>query len=1352
MTTPDGRLAELAERLRALGGEPSARELAEALWLARYVAPAAVRSDPAPAAPRPEDDHPAEAGPDPCGQGAAPDPPAPDRPDARTLLHADRPRPADRGAGPPGGDSAGAVRVRVPMATALPQPLALQRALRPLQHYRPPVRAAALVLDEQATAEEAAETRLLLPVLRATDRREARLRLLMDVSTSTGVWDTALEELRQICAGLGAFREVAAHYLREDADGTLVAGTARHGGRAVRAADQLRDPTGRQLTLVLSDCAGPLWRSGRMQRLLHHWGQAAPVAVVQPLPQRMWRRTHLPALPGTLRRREGLGARLEFTPADGGRPPGALPVPVLAPTRTALGTWARLLAGSTGLALPAPAAWVHADHPATPPRAPRAEPDAEVLVRAFRRTASRQAVQLAVTYSAVPLLLPVMQLVQRAMQPQSGPTVLAEVLLSGLLERGTQDEWYEFRPGVRELLLRLLPPGDAFLVLKHCGDYVDRHFGRRARNFPALALNRLTGNSTPPPNDDTGVPVPDAFAEVSALVLDRFVASAPQPPARSVDVMYLVEEEQWALWAADALGAAGAEVELRPVYGGPRELPHVLEQWLDQHPRVHVVLLLGPAGAEAIGPLRALVERHTDRVFPFATARPATGAQPAGTDLVTRLWDLTAAEAERRLLARSGRTVPATRTPAPLPAAEPRVRPADPWADPVTEVPEAALAGVRESLAPDRLDAACVVVGPSAEAKAELAAQYVRRHGAEYDIVWWMGDVGPETRREELGRLGVEFGLPARGGLESRLAELSHVLRDNAVKWLLVLADWDDPEAGTHLPEGGHTLVTSARERWPRTFDVVRMELPALADASVRRVLVRVAGADGVTCTGFFVAPGIVVTSARMLGPDGIVTVTTADGDRHTARPGRAVGELALYEVRGAPEAPGLWLSDRPDTRPEDVTVYAAPGRATQARAEGSPGTRHLRLRDAPAVHEGIGGPVLSRVDGSLVGVVTEPGRGVRVEALRELCEQGAEGADLWHAIVRQADRPDTTGQPARKRHLYVSLARLEPPPDPGTVERLTDPEGKLPRPLHRPRSWRDGAGHLYALASEDAVVRYAARIRDHLAARRATKGHFLLQQWLDREVAGLSEQERRRVLGGATGCRITVEVSQGRLAYDWKLHAVQGGTSLHRAGGRLHGPRDTPVTLLENSLRTALGQADTSRRRPVVEYRLPESLLWTAVVDDWTPNLALRAECTVYVRGLTTYRGTRHAPRRDAVRRGPLTALRPAGDLSRVRMLLAEAPPGAVPLLCPHTGRGRPAHLLDEVRSLGCPLILWSRAERHRDCADLYDQVERELARSVSGPELLARLRGLWIRQVFGDDKRGSIKHLTVYYDPPAG
>ncbi|MYR47189.1 hypothetical protein, partial [Streptomyces sp. SID5910] len=45
MDAPDGQVGELAERLRALGTEPSAREIAEALWLARYVSPAAMSAE-----------------------------------------------------------------------------------------------------------------------------------------------------------------------------------------------------------------------------------------------------------------------------------------------------------------------------------------------------------------------------------------------------------------------------------------------------------------------------------------------------------------------------------------------------------------------------------------------------------------------------------------------------------------------------------------------------------------------------------------------------------------------------------------------------------------------------------------------------------------------------------------------------------------------------------------------------------------------------------------------------------------------------------------------------------------------------------------------------------------------------------------------------------------------------------------------------------------------------------------------------------------------------------------------------------------------------------------------------------
>ncbi|WP_279616372.1 SAV_2336 N-terminal domain-related protein, partial [Streptomyces atriruber] len=441
--------------------------------------------------------------------------------------------PVEDGGGP---ERPGGVPVQVPAAAVLPDPLALQRALRPLQRYRPPVRPVPRDLDEPATAERAADTGLVVPVLRHARRREARLLLVMDLSTSTVVWEQALGELRHVCERSGAFREVQVQFLHESDEGRPgYAATARPGA-ALQDPGRLSDPTGSRLTLVLSDCAGPMWRAGRMQRLLYRWGSLAPVAVVQPLPQRMWRRTHLPASRGRLHRWEGPAGHLEFEPAGGvpaARRRRHIPVPVLALRRSSVEGWARLVSGATGQSLEAAAGLAEAEHgPSSAPVRARQEVGGAERVRAFRRSASPAAWQLAVYLSAVPTILPVMQLVQRAMLAGSGPEVLAEVLLGGLLKRSERADdpevlAYQFLDGVEEELIGHLAQDDARLLQKHCSDYLERRFGRSVHNFPATAV-ALLGDAGEPvqpagTGPDTDHPGLRAFAEVSGEVLRRFL-------------------------------------------------------------------------------------------------------------------------------------------------------------------------------------------------------------------------------------------------------------------------------------------------------------------------------------------------------------------------------------------------------------------------------------------------------------------------------------------------------------------------------------------------------------------------------------------------------------------------------------------------------------------------------------------------------------------------------------------------------------------------------------------------------------------------------------------------------------
>ncbi|MFI6810399.1 SAV_2336 N-terminal domain-related protein [Streptomyces luteogriseus] len=551
----DRSLAELIDRLRGSGLRTDAESIADAVWLARWMGPS-TRSAPS------EDgatvvDGPRSSPP----EGAPSEWPADSQPPPPGLLlpspAVDPPRHV-----PP---------VAVPQRGPLPGVDGLQRELRVLQRYRSGASSRRFVLDEAATAEHSARAGLTLPVLAPTTRRTASLQLLIDSSSSMVVWEQVAEEMLQVLSRTGAFRDARMHWLHQSPDGRPVVAAGRSGDRP-RPVEGVVDPTGGRFTLVITDGAGPLWRGGAGQRLLHRLAaQSAPVAVLQPLPQRLWRRTTLLPRPGKLHMSGPDGGRCTFVPDDGDSPlEQGLAVPVLPLSPQALGRWARWVSGVGPRSVRGAAVEVLRDHPATP-RGSERRLAAEDRVDRFRSGASPTAQRLAVHLAAAPLVLPVMLGVHRMMfRSATGPSPLAEVLLGGLLSHanpaGTEGEtWYDFAPGVRELLLERLAKDEAVLVLKFCSDYVERHFGRQPPNFTALAAAQLSGTDAPPvaefrpsaPGRPTGVPAP--FAAVAAEVVRRFTTdrlrTAPVPDeqlaaARELLARYVREEDGRALWTA----------------------------------------------------------------------------------------------------------------------------------------------------------------------------------------------------------------------------------------------------------------------------------------------------------------------------------------------------------------------------------------------------------------------------------------------------------------------------------------------------------------------------------------------------------------------------------------------------------------------------------------------------------------------------------------------------------------------------------------------------------------------------------------------------------------------------------
>jgi beta-phosphoglucomutase-like phosphatase (HAD superfamily) len=513
----------------AAGTAPTPRELAEVLWLAAHLGEETED--------RPESGPTAEgvSG----GEAAGPLPPpavreAPTPPEPPTVTPPveppapSPPPPADRvplhlpspGAGQDAGG--GGTHLLAPAPPMLPRPLALQRALRPLKRTVPSARTR--VLDERATADRiarlGAHPEVWLPVLRPAHDRWLRLNLVHDTGPTMPVWRPLVRELHTVLAQSGIFRTVALRPAGPD-------GHARH----------VPDPAdGRTVTLVVSDCMGPQWRPGpagdRWYGTLRHWAARMPLAVVQPLPEHLWATTALPAGPGVLAAPSAAAppAALTFTPyePDAERPhPAAVPLPVLEPGAPWLANWAALVAAPAGGRSPGAAAWL-TPRPAAPAPAlpPPADLPARDLVLRFRATASPEAFRLAGHLALADPSLPVMRLVQRAVDRDPRPQHLAEVVLSGMLTAvpGPPGS-YAFRPGVRDLLLRTLPRttrGRTRELLDRVGALIDERAGLTAGEFRAR----------------TGGGVRESFATVSGETVRRLGGRGPEAPAPPATLLF----------------------------------------------------------------------------------------------------------------------------------------------------------------------------------------------------------------------------------------------------------------------------------------------------------------------------------------------------------------------------------------------------------------------------------------------------------------------------------------------------------------------------------------------------------------------------------------------------------------------------------------------------------------------------------------------------------------------------------------------------------------------------------------------------------------------------------------------
>ncbi len=401
--------------------------------------------------------------------------------------------------------------IKVPNAPSIRDRLSLIKALRPL--IRPTPSGTKVTLDETATATKIAEERIWLPVTQPVPEPWLELALVVDESTSMLIWRRTVLELQQLLRHYGAFRDVRTWGLVIDDKQVCIRpgiGVAAK-RQSIRSPQELIDPAGRRLILVVTDCLSSIWQQGTVLPALKDWANNGPVAIFQMLPERMWGRTALRQAsavelyglgPGVANKKLFVIRSSLWNENTFKEELEATKIPVLNLEPELASVWSQMVSGkgstsSAGFLFSSEhsAAIVPADSQLPPDKL-----SPEQRVNQFWSASSSNARRLASLLAASPVIsLPVIRLIQETMLPRSEQVHVAEVLLGGLfalktlpnLETHPDDVEYRFTDEkedhftngeIRSVLLNSAPVTDTVSVLSK---YISERFGRSLDQFIA---------------------------------------------------------------------------------------------------------------------------------------------------------------------------------------------------------------------------------------------------------------------------------------------------------------------------------------------------------------------------------------------------------------------------------------------------------------------------------------------------------------------------------------------------------------------------------------------------------------------------------------------------------------------------------------------------------------------------------------------------------------------------------------------------------------------------------------------------------------------------------------------------
>lgn len=426
--------------------------------------------------------------------------------------------------------------IRVPTAKALPDSLSIAKAFYPFMQ-----RVASkkdFIFDEESTVERIIDENICVPVLRPALSRWFSLSFLVDTSESMIIWQKTIDELMLLIEREGAFRNIETYFFSTDKETveiykTPIFNIQKPQKRNIKEIIRPNDP---HVILVISDCVATAWHNGQSAKLINDLGKSNLVTIIQLLPKMLWQRTSLSeALMVKFSNPfiEEKNKHIKCTPLNfyDKELSYSIPIPIVTLTSTVMRTWAKSITGIKGVWSRGVKLLLNSEAENYPEiqvkqgKLTTEKISAKELLDNFYSVASPLARRLVVLLSTIPFDFSLVRLVRQTLLPQANQEHLAEVFLSGLIEKVQFIEapamssgskmHYDFVEGVRPLLLNSLKKSDMISVFKQISTYLEKNLGQ-----PMDFLAMVEDPSLVSELQINGVYLP--FATIAAGALKRF--------------------------------------------------------------------------------------------------------------------------------------------------------------------------------------------------------------------------------------------------------------------------------------------------------------------------------------------------------------------------------------------------------------------------------------------------------------------------------------------------------------------------------------------------------------------------------------------------------------------------------------------------------------------------------------------------------------------------------------------------------------------------------------------------------------------------------------------------------------